>query len=144
VEIADWLRSLGLEQYENAFRENAIVPESSERDEKLAFQIALQTPLFAARFGSAEGERAAQRAVELSRKVASANQRPLVRALFGLSLTYSSRGQIRSGREVAEELLVVAECLQEPETLAYAHHVMGNTLFWFAELGRAGPATRRT
>jgi class 3 adenylate cyclase/predicted ATPase len=114
------------------------LPESSERDEKeLAFQIALQTPLFAARFGSAEGERAAQRAVELSRKVAGANQRPLVRALFGLSLTYLSRGQIRSGREVAEELLGVAERLQEPETLAYAHNVMGNTLFWHAELGRA-------
>jgi len=97
----------------------------------------LLTPLFAARFGSAEGERAAQRAMELSRKVGGADQRPLVRALFGLSLTYSVRGKIRIGREVAEQLLIVAERLQEPESLAYAHSVMGNTLFWPAELGAA-------
>ena len=31
----------------------------------------------------------------------------------------------------------VHERLQEPETLAYAHSVMGNTLFWLAELGSA-------
>jgi predicted ATPase len=114
------------------------LPESSQRDEKeLAFQVALLTPLFAARFGSAEGERAARRAMELSRKVGGADQRPLVRALFGLSLTYSARGKIRIGREVAEQMLVVAERLQEPEPLAYAQNLMGNTLFWLAELGTA-------
>jgi class 3 adenylate cyclase/predicted ATPase len=114
------------------------LPESSQRDEKeLAFQVALLTPLFAARFGSEEGERAARRAMELSRRVGGADQRPLVRALFGLSLTYSARGKIRIGREVAEQLLVVAERLQEPEPLAYAHNVMGNSLFWLAELGTA-------
>jgi predicted ATPase len=114
------------------------LPASSQRDKtELALQVALLTPLFAARFGSAEGERAAQRAMELSRKVGGADHRPLVRALFGLSLTYSSRGKIRMGREVADQLLGVAERLQEPESLAYAHHVMGNTLFWLAELGTA-------
>jgi predicted ATPase len=114
------------------------LPQSPQRDEKeLAFQVALLTPLFAARFGSAEGERAAQRAMELSRKVGGANQRPLVRALFGLSLTYSARGKVRIGREVAEQMLTVAERLQDPEPLAYAHNLMGNTLFWLAELGTA-------
>jgi adenylate cyclase len=72
--------------------------------------------------------------MELSRKVGGADQRPLVRALFGLSLNYAVRGKIRIGRDVAEQLLVVAERLQEPEALAYAHNVMGNTLFWVAEL----------
>jgi hypothetical protein len=52
--------------------------------------------------------------MELSRKVGGADQRPLVRALFGLSLTYSARGKIRIGRKVAEQMLVVAERLQEP------------------------------
>jgi predicted ATPase len=110
------------------------LPEDPQRDEKeLAFQIALLTPLFAARFGSAEGERAAQRAMELSRKVGGADEWPLVRALFGLSLTYSARGKIRIGQELAEQLLVVAEGLHEPEPLAYAHNLIGNTLFWLAE-----------
>jgi predicted ATPase len=112
------------------------LPESSQRDEKeLAFQVALLTPLFAARFGSAEGERAARRAMELSRRVGGADQRPLVRALFGLSLNYSARGKIRVGRDVAEQMLAIAKRLQEPEPLAYAHNLMGNTLFWLAELG---------
>ena len=93
------------------------------------------TPLFAARFGSAEGERAAEKAVELSNKVGGADQR--VRALFGLSLTYSARGKIRRGREVAEQMLAVAERLQERESVAYAHNLMGNNLFWLAELRAA-------
>jgi hypothetical protein len=46
------------------------LPEGAQRDEKeLAFQVALLTPLFATRFGSAEGEHAAARALELSRKI---------------------------------------------------------------------------
>jgi class 3 adenylate cyclase/predicted ATPase len=113
------------------------VPESLQRDEKeLALQGALLTPLFAARFGSTEGERAAARALELSRRVAT-NPRSLFRALFGLSMTYSVRGNIRMGRETAEQLLVVGERLHDPELLGYAHHAMGNTLLWFGKLGAA-------
>src|SRR5271169_896864 len=113
------------------------LPEGPQRDEKeLAFQVALLTPLFAARFGSAEGERAAARASELSRKV-GADLRSLFRALFGLTMTYGVRGKIRIGRETAEQLLAVGERLHEPELLGYAHHVMGNTLLWFGELGAA-------
>jgi len=113
------------------------LPEGSQRDEKeLAFQVALHTPLFATRFGSAEGERAARRAMELSRRVGG-ELRPLFRALFGLSMTSSVRGETRIGREAAEQSLVVAERLQEPEALGYAHFAMGNTLLWFGELGAA-------
>jgi class 3 adenylate cyclase/predicted ATPase len=113
------------------------VPEGPQRDEKeLAFQVALLTPLFAARFGSAEGERAAARASELSRKL-GADLRSLFRALFGLTMTYSVRGKIRIGRATSEQLLVVAQRLHDPEPLGYAHHAMGNTLLWFGELGAA-------
>ena len=113
------------------------LPEGPQRDEKeLAFRVASLTPLFAARFGSAEGERAASRALELSRRV-GADLRSLFRALFGLTMTYSVRGKIRIGRETAEQLLVVGERLHDPELLGYAHHAMGNTLLWFGELGAA-------
>jgi class 3 adenylate cyclase/predicted ATPase len=113
------------------------LPEGPHRDEKeLAYQVALLTPLFAARFGSAEGERAAARASELSRRV-GADLRSLFRALFGLTMTYSVRGKIRIGQETAEQLLVVGKRLHDPELLAYAHHAMGNTLLWFGELGSA-------
>jgi predicted ATPase len=113
------------------------LPEGPQRDEKeLAFQVALLTPLFAARFGSAEGERAAARASELSRKV-SADPRSHFRALFGLTMTYSVRGKIRIGLKTAEQLVVVGERLHDPEPLGYAHHAMGNTLLWFGELRAA-------
>jgi len=113
------------------------LPEGPQRDEKeLAFQVALLTPLFAARFGSAEGERAAARALELSRRT-DADQWALFRALFGLSMTYAVRGKIGIGREAAEQLLLVGERLHDPEPLGYAHHAMGNNLLWFAELDAA-------
>ena len=113
------------------------LPEGPQRDEKeLALRVASLTPLFAARFGSTEGERAASRALELSRKV-GADLRSLFRALFGLTMTYSVRGKIRIGRETAEQLLVVGERLHDPELLGYAHHAVGNTLLWFGELGAA-------
>jgi class 3 adenylate cyclase/predicted ATPase len=114
------------------------LPESLQRDEKeLAFQVALLTPLFADRFGSADGERAAGRALELFRKVGDADQRSLFRALYGLTMTYSVRGKICMGREVAEQLLVVGEHLRDPEQLGYAHHAVGNNLLWFGELDAA-------
>ena len=120
----------GLEKLED-------LPASPQRDEKeLAFQVALLTPLFAARFGSTEGERAAARALELSRRVGT-DMRSLFRALFGLTMSYLVRGKIRIGRETAEQLLVVGERLHDPEPLGYAHHAMGNTLLWFGELGAA-------
>ena len=114
------------------------LPESSQRDEKeLAFQVALLTPLFADRFGSADGERAAGRALELFRRAGGADQRSLFRALYGLTMTYSVRGKIRIGREVAEQLLAVGKRLRDPELLGYAHHATGNNLLWFGELGAA-------
>src|SRR5262249_8807580 len=113
------------------------LPEGLQRDEKeLPFQVALLTPLFATRFGSAEGERAAARALELSRRV-DGDLRSFFRALFGLSMTYSVRGKIGSGREIADQSLVVAERLRDPESLGYAHHAVGNNLLWFGELGAA-------
>jgi class 3 adenylate cyclase/predicted ATPase len=113
------------------------LPEGPQREEKeLEFRVASLGPLFAARFGSAEGEHAASRALELSRRVGG-DLRSLFRALYGLTMTYSVRGKIHIGRETAEQLLVVGERLHDPEPLGYAHHAMGNTLLWFGELGAA-------
>jgi class 3 adenylate cyclase/predicted ATPase len=113
------------------------LPEGPQRDEKeLAFRVGLLAPLFATRFGSTEGERAAARALELSRRV-GADLRSLFRALLALTMTYSVRGNIQIGRETAEQLLVVGERLHDPEALGYAHHAMGNTMLWFGELGAA-------
>ena len=69
----------------------------SQRDEKeLAFQVALLTPLFATRFGSAEGERAASRAMELFRRVGG-DLRPLFRALYGLTMGGGAPSAARRG-----------------------------------------------
>ncbi len=111
------------------------LPESTPRDEQeLALQVASITPLLASRgFGSAENERATARALELSRRI-GADTPAHFWALYGANFFYHVRGEIRLARDLAHELLGVAERLQDPELLAYGHFTVGNTLFWFGEL----------
>ena len=57
--------------------------------------------------------------------------------MYGASFFYHVRGEIRLGRDLAKELLGVAERLQDPELLAYGHFAVGDTLLWFGELSVA-------
>jgi predicted ATPase len=110
------------------------LPESPERDElELVMQVASITPPWASRgFGSPQAERAAARALELSRQV-GVDSPPHFWAVFGVAFAYMLHGVMPRARELAEQLLGIAERLQDPELLAYAHFEMGNTLLWFGE-----------
>jgi class 3 adenylate cyclase/predicted ATPase len=114
------------------------LPESPERDEReLVLQVASITPLWASRgFGSPQAERAATRALELSRLV-GVDTPAHFWAVFGVAFAYLLHGVMPRARELAEQLLGIAEHLQDPELLAYAHFEMGNTLLWFGELSSA-------
>src|SRR5215470_5644546 len=64
MNVADWLRSLGLEQYEPAFRENevdwAVLPELTEADlEKLGLSLGARKKLLKAVAGRAAEPRSA-------------------------------------------------------------------------------------
>ncbi|MBV8334257.1 MAG: AAA family ATPase, partial [Alphaproteobacteria bacterium] len=114
------------------------LPEGPERDEQeLVLQVALITPLWSSRgFGSPQAERAATRALELSRQI-GADTPAHFWAVFGVAFFYHVRGMISPGRELSEQSLNVAERLQDPELLAYGHFGLGDVIFWFGELTSA-------
>ena len=57
--------------------------------------------------------------------------------MYGANFFYHVRGEIRLARDLAQELLEVAQRLQDRELLAYGHFAVGDTLLWFGELGVA-------
>src|SRR5439155_25684863 len=58
-------------------------------------------------------------------------------ALWGLFYLHMLWGELQRAREVGEELLGVAQRLQDPELLVVAHRALGNSLIWRGELGLA-------
>jgi class 3 adenylate cyclase/tetratricopeptide (TPR) repeat protein len=131
-------RSANLEAIAHLTRGIAVLktlPESALRDEReLALQVALIAPLWASRgLGSSEVELPANRALELSRRIA-ADTPAHFWALYGVSLFYHVRGVLPLALDLGEQLLGVAERLRDAELLAYGHFNLGNTLFWFGEL----------
>src|SRR5215831_16069660 len=111
------------------------LPQSRQRDEQeLVFQAALVAPLWTScGFGSPEAERASRRAIELCERTAP-DTAAHFRALYGLAYAYLIRGDLRRARPLAEQMLDLAERLQDLELLAYAHFEMGCELLWSAEL----------
>jgi tetratricopeptide (TPR) repeat protein len=131
-------RSANLEAEAHLTRGIAVLntlPQGALRDEReLALQVALIAPLWAGRgLGSAEAERVANRALALSRRV-GADTPAHFWALYGVSIFYHVRGVLPLALDLGEQLLGVAERLQDRELVAYGHFNLGNTLFWFGEL----------
>jgi predicted ATPase len=58
-------------------------------------------------------------------------------ALWGLYYLHQVRGQLQRAREVGEELLDMAQRLQDPVLFVVAHRAQGNASFWRGELGLA-------
>jgi predicted ATPase len=131
-------RSANLEAVAHLTRGIAVLntlPEGALRDEReLALQVALIAPSWASRgLGSAEVERTANRALELSRRT-GADTPAHFRALYWVSVFYQVRGVLPLALDLGEQLLGMAERLQDSELLAYGHFVVGQTLLWRGEL----------
>ena len=113
------------------------LPDTVERAEKdLALQIDLGLALQAAKgFGAAEVQQTYARARELCEQVG--NTPHLFRALWGLATYYTQSAQLPAARELAEQLLALAERLQVSGFLIEAHLSMGVPLFWLGEAASA-------
>jgi predicted ATPase len=85
------------------------VPDSVERTQReLELQIALGAPLIATKgFGATEVGAAYGQALELCRKIGQTPE--LFPVLFGLSIFYLVRAELKKTRELAEQLLNLAE-----------------------------------
>jgi predicted ATPase/class 3 adenylate cyclase len=115
------------------------LPESRERSQQeLGVQMTLGMALRATRGGSApDVERLYTRARELCEQVGEPWQ--LFRVLWGLWEVYLQRGVYQMMRALGEQLLSLAERLQDPDLLLEAHHALWGTLVFGGELAAAQP-----
>ena len=114
------------------------LPESRQRHEQeLVFQAALLAPHWASKgFASPAARQVAARAEELCQRVGG-HLSEHIRALWGLAVFHLCCGELRIGFAAGERCLHLAGQLQDRSLLGHAQFLMGNLLFWFAELVRA-------
>jgi predicted ATPase len=101
------------------------LPETPERARReLALLIALGPPLIATvGWTVPEVQSAYTRAQALCARVGETPD--LFPVLWGLWFFYATSLQIRTARELGEQLLNIAQCAQDPALLLQAHHALG-------------------
>jgi predicted ATPase len=113
------------------------LPDTPERaQQELTLQVALGDLLMPIKGTAArEVEQAYVRALELCRQM---GETPLLfPVLFGLSTVYIGRAEYKTARERGEQLLRLAQHLQDPGRLVPAHYALGIAFFFLGELSSA-------
>ena len=110
------------------------LPDTPQRARQELELETLLGPALIATKGNAAPEVGAvyERAVELARQVGEDAQ--LFPVLFGLRSYHFVRGELRTASELAQQLVSLAESLQDSGLLVEAHLARGNSLFIFGEL----------
>ncbi len=110
------------------------LPDTSERaQQELLFNITLGNSLIATKgWAAPEVEKTYVRARELCEQIGETPQ--LFPALAGLYRFYVVRGQYQTGHELAEQLLHIAQSVQDPTLLMAAYGTLGYVLFLRGEL----------
>jgi predicted ATPase len=113
------------------------LPDTPERTlQELVLQTTLGPALMAIKgYGAAEVQQAYDRARELCRQVGEVPQ--LFPVLRGLATFYIVRAELQTGRELAEELLRLAQSTHDHAMLVAAHSMLGTTLFYLGEIASA-------
>jgi predicted ATPase len=105
-------------------------PEHIQRE--LTLHLTLGPPLLATKgYAAPEVEHAYTRALELCRQEGKPTQ--LFPALGGLWQFYCVRAEYQKGREIGEQLLTLAQTVQDPALLLVAHDALGQTCYWLGE-----------
>src|SRR5262249_9529295 len=99
--------------------------------QELELQIALGAPLMAKGYGAAEVGVAYDRALELCREIGETPE--LFPVLFGVCVSYLARADFKKARELAEQLLNLAERVGDPALLLEAHLALGGACFWLGQ-----------
>jgi len=113
------------------------LPDTPERaQQELDLQTTLAPALIATKgYASTEVEKAYARARELCQQVGETPQ--LFPVLRGLWEFYEVQGKLPMARELGEQLLILAQSLQDPSLLLVAHDVLADTLLWLGEFAPA-------
>jgi predicted ATPase len=109
------------------------LPTTPARTQKeLSLCIALGAPQIATKgYAAPEVERVYSRARELCKEAGSTPQ--LFPTLFGLWMFYNVRGELRTARDLGEELLIIAQRAQNSDFLLEAYSALGISHFWLGE-----------
>jgi tetratricopeptide (TPR) repeat protein len=111
-----------------------LLPDNAERlQQEVRLQLALANPLYAigGRTALQEMERAYLRAHELCQRVGEPPQ--LASVLFGLCMVYELRGEVHKSLALAQQLLTLAQRVQNPGLLLRAHMALGNVLYFLGD-----------
>ena len=113
------------------------LPDTPERAQhELVLQTLLGPALMATRgYAAPEVGKAYTRALELCRQVGETPQ--LFPALFGLRQLYILRAEFQTAYELGEQLLNLADRVQDPALLLEAHRAVGEALLCMGELSPA-------
>jgi class 3 adenylate cyclase/tetratricopeptide (TPR) repeat protein len=111
-----------------------------ETPERMQTELVLQITLGAALqatvgYTAPEVESTYIRARDLSRQVGETGQ--LFSAINGLRRFYYAQGKLQTARELAEQLLSLAQTTQDPSLFVLAHQALGAALLMLGELGVA-------
>jgi predicted ATPase len=109
------------------------LPDTPERIQReLTLHLTLGPPLLATKgYAASEVEHTYTRALELCRQEGKPTQ--LFPALGGLWQFYCVRAEYQKGREIGEQLLTLAQTVQDPALLLVAHDALGQTFHWLGE-----------
>lgn len=109
------------------------LPDTPDRDrQELTLRMALGAPLTATKgYGAPELEQAFSRARELAPQVGEPTQ--LFQVLYGVWAYHQVRAELQAAREVAEQMLDLAQHQQDPSLRMPAHWALGNILYWMGE-----------
>jgi predicted ATPase len=115
------------------------LPESRARSQQeLVVQMTLGMALRATKgSGAPEVEQLYIRAREVCERMGELPQ--LFRVLWGLWMVYNTRGEYQTALALGEQLLSLAQRLQDPDLLLEAHHALWAILFFGGELAAVQP-----
>jgi tetratricopeptide (TPR) repeat protein len=115
------------------------LPDTPERAQReLTLQLALSDALVPVKgFTAPEVEKTVLRARELSRQLGETPQ--IFPVLYRLFVFYFIRGELQTTRELAEQMMRLAQSVQDLYLRSVAHGVLGVTLFWLGEFASARP-----
>jgi predicted ATPase len=113
------------------------LPDTPERvQQELTLQLALCDALLTVKgYAAPDVEKTLTRARELCQQLGETPQ--LFQVLFRLALFYNNRGEFQTAHELAEQLMRLAQSVQDLYLLSVAHWNLGTTLYWLGELTSA-------
>ncbi len=109
------------------------LPDTPKRtQQELTLQLALGAPLMNTKgYAVPEMERLYARARELCQQLGETPQ--VFPALWGLWVFYILRAEYKTARELGQQLLHLAQNVQDPALFVQAHYALGETLFCLGE-----------